>query len=383
MSIIVCKFGGSSVADAGMFVRVNRILSSDANRKYIVLSAPGMRCPRDEKITDLLYRAHSAGSTGDHSIFAQIFERYASIRDALAPDFPLEAEFARIRQNLTSSPDYAASRGEYLCAKLFAAYAHLPFVDATELIAFEPSGAVNRAATFRAIQEKLAPLERAVIPGFYGASRDGQIRTFSRGGSDVSGAWIAAALKADLYENWTDVDGLFTADPRLVPSPRRNLRVSLDQMRRIADAGARLLHPDALVPLAGTGIDTLLKNTFAPGAAGTRISERFSESVKCVTGRRALFMLGDPAAQADAQDVLLHTLPLQGSVRVACVSVFGASPAQIQQIERAVKPIHIIHMQDHIQIIIPECEYASTVAQAHAILMDEGSALKPIERTTA
>lgn len=367
MSITVCKFGGSSVSDAGMFVRVNRILRSDPDRKYVVLSAPGKRCASDEKITDLLYRAHDAG---DHSILAQIFGRYASIRDALAPDFALEAEFAQIRSGLSRSLDYAASRGEYLCAKLFAAYARLPFVDATELFHFDAGGAVDFPATARAVREKLMPLERAVIPGFYGAMPDGSVRTFTRGGSDVSGALVAAAVGATLYENWTDVDGLYTADPKLVDHPRRNLLVRLDQMERIAAAGARLLHPDALKPLHGTNIDTLLKNTFAPGAPGTRISESCTQSAACVTGQRGLYMLGDPEGTDSEQSVLLHTLPLQGAVRVAAVSAFGLSGTQIRRAERMVKPIHIIHMQDHIQIIIPEQEYESTVRAVHAILME-------------
>ena len=371
MSITVCKFGGSSVSDASMFVRVNRILQSDPDRKYIVLSAPGKRCPADEKITDLLIRAHSMGCVGDHSILAQIFERYASIRDALAPDFDLEAEFTQIRANLCRSLDYVASRGEYLCAKLFAAYARLPFVDATQLLFFDEAGQIDHAATVRAVRERLLPLGRAVIPGFYGVTADGRVRTFTRGGSDVSGALLAAALGAKLYENWTDVDGLYTADPNLVERPVRNLTVSLAQMERISAAGARLLHPDALQPLHGTHIDTLLKNTFAPGAPGTRVSEDCTDPVRCVTGRRALYMLGDAGASSCGEnDVLLHALPLQGSVRVATVSAFGLTPAQLRRVEATIKPIHIIHMQDHIQIIIPEMEYESVVRTVHHILVE-------------
>lgn len=367
MSMIVCKFGGSSVSDAGMFVRVHRILEANPDRRYIVLSAPGRRNAADKKITDLLYRAHAGG---DHSIFAQIFERYASVRDALAPDFPLERAFEEIRTAPRSSPDWMASRGEYLCARLFAAYAKLPFVDAEELIFFGADGEVDREKTFRAVRERLAPLERAVIPGFYGRSADGGVRTFSRGGSDVSGAWIAAALRASLYENWTDVDGLYTADPRIVDAPERNLDVSLSQMARIAAAGAQLLHPDALSPLRGAGVDALLKNTFAPGAPGTRVSEKICAPARCVTGRRKLYMLGDPQRGTGPCEPLLHELPLQGRVAVAVVSAFGMTDAQIRRVERRVEPIHIIHMRDHIQIIIPPQEYETTVRAAHEILMD-------------
>ncbi len=367
MSLIVCKFGGSSLADAGMFVRVNRILRSDPARRYIVVSAPGTRFPGDEKITDLFYRAHASDRAGDHSILARIFARYAAIRDALAPDFDLEGEFDRIENELYLSLDYAASRGEYLCAKLFAAYAHMDFVDASELLFFRANGGVDVDATVEAVRRKLLPLGRAVVPGFYGAAHNGGVRTFTRGGSDVSGALLAAALNAELYENWTDVDGLFTADPNLVHQPARNLVVGMDQMEQISKAGAKLLHPLALRPLRGTGIDTLLKNTFSPGSPGTRITERPVPPVRCVTGQPTLYMRGDPA---EPESVRLCELPLQGSVTVASVNAFGLTDAQIRRVVREIKPIHIIHMRDYVQIILPEKEYESTIRAVHAILMD-------------
>lgn len=371
MSTTVCKFGGSSVSDASMFVRVNRIIRSDSSRKYIVLSAPGKRTHEDEKITDLLYRAHEACCLGDHSILASIFKRYASIRDALIPDFDLEAEFASIRSNIHISMDYAASRGEYLCAKLFAAYARLPFVDAAELIRFDINGNIDFEATSDLVRKRLLPLERAVIPGFYGAMPDGYIKTFSRGGSDVSGALLAAAIGANLYENWTDVDGLFTADPNIVSGTVRNKMVRLDQMEEISAAGAKLMHPDALRPLHNTRIDTLLKNTFSPGAPGTRISEDFIGSVRCVTGRRNLYLLGDPlqVCANDAQP-LLHSFPLPGCVLVAAVSIFGMDDDKLAELKEVLKPIHIIHMRNHIQIIIPDQEYESTIRIAHEILIE-------------
>ena len=367
MSLTVCKFGGSSMADAGMFVRVGRILKSDAARRYIVVSAPGARFPGDEKITDMLYRAHETNRAGDHSILAQIFARYAAIRDALAPDFDLEGEFVRLDDGLRLSMDYAASRGEYLCAKLFAAYTNLPFVDAADLFLFDANGAIDMEATRRAVQRKLLPLERAVVPGFYGSTKDCGVRTFTRGGSDVSGALLAAALDADLYENWTDVDGLFTADPSLVSRAERNLLVGLEQMEHIAAAGAKLLHPEALRPLHGTGIDTLLKNTFSPDSPGTRVSERCTATVRCVTGQSGIYMRVDSESKSG---VSLRALPLGDSIRVASVCAFGISDAQIRRVMREIKPIHIIHMQDHIQIIIPEKEYTETIRAVHTILME-------------
>lgn len=367
MSLTVCKFGGSSVSDAGMFVRVNRIIQSDSSRRYIVLSAPGKRHPCDRKITDMLYQAHEATQCGDTSILAQVFARYASIRDALCPEFNLEAEFAQFKRRLHTSADYAASRGEYLCAKLFSAYAKIPFVDAKELLFFDDNGNIDSAATRNAVRDKLLSLDHAVIPGFYGRNASGHICTFSRGGSDVSGALLAACLDADLYENWTDVDGLYTADPGIVAHARRNLQVSLTQMERIASAGAKLLHPDALAPLKGTGIETVLKNTFSPGLPGTKISESYTGEVFCVTGQRGLYMIGDSSRDCTSSP-LLHSIAMPGSVPVCAVRGFGLNESAVPQLQRILNPIHIIHMQDHIQIIIPEKEYESTIRTVHEFL---------------
>ena len=365
MSIRVCKFGGSSVADAAMFAKVRRIISECPSRRYIVLSAPGKRSSGDEKITDLLIRAHLDSCRADYSILAQIFDRYASIRRALAPGFRLEEEFLQIRRRLHTSLDYAASRGEYLCAKLFCAYSGLNFVDAEELLFFRSDGGIDFHKSRAAVQEKLLCHERAVIPGFYGSDASGHIRTFSRGGSDVSGALIAALADAELYENWTDVDGLYTADPCIVENPRRSPAVSLAQMEQICAAGAKLLHPDALSPLKGRSIDVMLKNTFAPGAEGTRISESCRENVRCVTGRRSLYML---SSGADAPGCpVLYQLPAENSLPVSAVSAFGLSDAQLKRVRRQLKPSHIINRQDHIDLIIPRQEYETVIRRVHAI----------------
>lgn len=366
MSLIVCKFGGSSVCDADMFLRVRDIVRSNADRKYIVLSAPGKRSPQDSKITDLLYRAHEAGCAGDQFIFSQIFQRYASIRDRLAPRFDLEAEFAQLRtQSRISTTDLAVSRGEYLCAKLFAAFMELPFVDAQELFIFSPEG-IDLPETRRRIRERLPPLGRAVIPGFYGLLPGCGVRTFTRGGSDVSGALLAAALDADVYENWTDVDGLFSADPSLVPDAVRHGCVSLSQMERIARAGASLLHPDALSPLRGSGIQTCIKSTRAPEAPGTCICEYFLPTVPCVTGSCGMYMLSSPPG---GSELLLHPTPASGARRVDVISAFGLTDAQAEEVTAQLHPIHIIHMQDHKQIIIEEGGYAEAVRKIHGILM--------------
>ena len=370
MCFTVCKFGGSSVSDAGMFVRVRHIIADRPDRRYIVLSAPGKRSADDEKITDLFIAAHEGSRQGDYSILAQIFERYASIRRALCPSFKLEIEFARIRKDLHISLDYAASRGEYLCARLFSAYSGLPFVDAADLLFFDERGAIDLPRSRAAVQALLLPHKCAVIPGFYGARFGGGIQTFSRGGSDVSGALIAALSGASLYENWTDVDGLYTADPGIVSHPRRNHEVSLSQMERICLAGASLLHPDALSPLKGKGIDTVLKNTFSPGASGTRISEDFTGTVQCVTGKRRQYMAGQ-SLQCDQSQPLIYDLPPENSVEISAVNVFGLNGDQLSRVRALINPIHIIHMQDYIQIIIPRQQYETTIRLVHAILIEE------------
>lgn len=355
MSSIVCKFGGSSVSNAAMFAQVRQIIRSDPARKYIVLSAPGKRWAEDEKITDLFYRAHEGSLLGDYSILPRIRERYAAIRDALAPDFDLEGEFRQIRAQLHLSADFAASRGEYLCARLFAAYTDIPFVDAAELIFFDSCGKIDFERSCAAVQTHLKPLKRAVVPGFYGLDADGRIKTLSRGGSDVTGALLSAILDADLYENWTDVKGLFTADPHIIPDARRNRTVSFEQMKQIALAGAQLLHPDALEPLEGKKIDVLLKNTFHPAAPGTRISERFMNRVPCVTGHR------------------LSEFSKQNSTPLAAICAFGMNDAQLAELNVLLNPIQIIHMHGYIQIIVLESEYEADIRIVHGLLTETGS----------
>jgi len=368
MSVIAAKFGGSSVCDAQMFRAVHDILNQDAARKYIILSAPGKRSPADEKITDLFLRAYAAKPPEDQFIFAQIFQRYTSIRDQLCPTFDLEGETERIFANIRISRDYAASRGEYLCAKLFAAAFGLSFVDAQDLLFFDKSGAIDRARSFSAIRSALLPLERAVIPGFYASSPSG-IRTFSRGGSDVSGAWIAAAVNADLYENWTDVDGVYSADPALIPDAMLHPRISLDQMRQMALAGAKILHPDALLPLQDSGIPTLIRNTLRPKLHGTLVCSEKLPCVPAVTGCSPLLF----AEQNPFCPLSLNPRPKEAA-NVALISVFGANENSFREIAARYKCIHIIHMPEHIQIITEMQHYQTTLTDIHRILAENCSA---------
>ena len=362
MSIIAAKFGGTSLCDADAFLCTAGIIFQNADRRYIILSAPGKRGADDEKVTDLFLRAYEAEPPGDQYIFARIFQRYACIRDRLAPAFDLEGEMAAIFPRLHIARDFAASRGEYLCAKLFSACFDIPFVDAEDILFFGDSGAIDRDKSFAAVSKRLLPLERAVIPGFYASSPAG-IKLFPRGGSDVSGAWIAAATNADIYENWTDVDGVFSADPAKIADAHCHKSISFRQMRQMALAGAKVLHPDALSPLPGSGISTVIRNTFHPELPGTVISENEAHFVPAVTGCCPVYFDGSGCVSS----VKLHRVPNDKPMGI--ISVFGADENAFREIAVQYKNIHIIHMPEHIQIITEIDEYQTSLNDIHRILV--------------
>ncbi len=345
----VCKFGGSSLADADGFRRVRRIIAADSSRKYIVVSAPGRSVSEGEKVTDLLLRAQQVEGDARHAILARAFKRYTSIRAALDIDCDLEAEFDRIERANAPSPAALISRGEYLCARLFAAYCGMEFVDARDLIIFGADGAADVKMTLRAAQ-RLKHLSGAVIPGFYGAAPDGEIALFSRGGSDVSGALIAAAFAPCLYENWTDVDGLYSADPRLVPDARLHLRAGFTQTAALSACGAQVLHPDSLVFLRGRGVAVQLRNSFDPACPGTRVSEAFDElHLPCVALRRE---------------------GRQGERSVAVISIFGLAPERLPALKKAITPLHCEEKEDHIELFVYESAGAEALRAAHRVLME-------------
>ena len=220
----VVKFGGSSMADAGQYRKIRDILLADPERKVVVVSAAGQRFKDDHKITDLLYlcHAHTQYGVDCSGIFEMISSRYIQIRDDLGIDMDLETEFAALKQRIDKkelNADEIASRGEYFSAKLMAGYLGYQFIDSADWVKFNFDGTVDQETTYEALQDKVVQGIGAVIPGFYGLMPDGHIRTFSRGGSDITGALAAAALDADVYENWTDVSGILMADPRLVENP--------------------------------------------------------------------------------------------------------------------------------------------------------------------
>ena len=275
MNPIVVKFGGSSLATAAQFEKVAAIIREAPARRYVVASAPGKRFDGDTKVTDLLYRCYDAACAGQEfaPVLDEIRQRFADIIGALRLSANLEPDFAAIEAHLRQSPqrDYMASRGEYLNSKLLAAYLGFRFVDAAQMVLFHADGSFDPEATNTAIGHALVSVEHAVIPGFYGAMPDGTVHTFSRGGSDVTGAMIANAIRASVYENWTDVDGFLTADPRVVKDPAIIDYLSYRELRELAYMGAEVLHPESIFPVRSVGIPINIKNTFNPSYKGTMI----------------------------------------------------------------------------------------------------------------
>lgn len=275
MNTIITKFGGSSLADANQFKKVKDIIISDPARRYVVPSAPGKRNSKDTKITDLLYLCHahvSAGISLD-DVFNHVKDRYLGIVNDLKLDFNMEEHLDIVKNDLENgaSSDYAASRGEYLNGLILANYLGFEFVDAKEVIVFNNDGCLDTIATNSALSTKLSKISKAVIPGFYGADKDGNIVTFSRGGSDVTGALVASSINANLYENWTDVSGFLMADPRIVTNPKPISKITYTELRELSYMGASVLHEDAIFPVRKVGIPINIKNTNKPQDKGTFI----------------------------------------------------------------------------------------------------------------
>ncbi len=276
MAIKVVKFGGSSLADAHQIKKAAAIIQADTQRRYVVPSAPGKRFSKDIKVTDMLYSCYELAEQGvDFSNeLSAIQERYDDIIAGLGMnDFSLADEFAVITENFQkrAGKDYAASRGEYLNGKVIAAYLNFPFVDAADVIFFRPDGVLDDIKTETALHERLKNLDTAVIPGFYGCGSDGYVKTFSRGGSDVTGSIVAGAVKASLYENWTDVSGFLVADPRIVENPAVIRTITYTELRELSYMGASVLHEAAIFPVRAAGIPINIRNTNAPEEPGTMI----------------------------------------------------------------------------------------------------------------
>ena len=279
----VTKFGGSSMADAGQYRKVRSILEADSSRKVVIVSAAGKRDKKDHKITDLLYLtyAHTQYGVDFARIYDLIEERHIQIRDELGVDLNIEAELSAIRRRLeekTISQDELVSRGEYLSAKLMAAFLDFDFVDAAQWIRFNLDGSVDQDASYALLRDRVGK-KGVVIPGFYGVMPDGHIRTFSRGGCESTGALAAAALDADVYENWTDVSGILMADPRIVENPQAIPQVTYDELRELSYSGAQVLHEGTIFPVREKNIPVNIRNTNAPNDPGTMIQERFDSPI--------------------------------------------------------------------------------------------------------
>lgn len=276
MGVKVAKFGGSSVADALQIEKIKNIVEKDGNIKYVVVSAPGKRFSEDSKVTDLLYlcKTHIEHRIPYEQIFQVICDRFMAAEVNLGVDIDLNSEFDEIRKNLedNATADYIASRGEYLNAKLIAAYLGYDFVDSKKMIRFDEKGRFMENLTNREIAKELANHETAVIPGFYGLKVDGTIKTFSRGGSDITGALVARAVEADVYENWTDVSGFLMADPRIVKDPKPISSISYKELRELSYMGASVLHEDAIYPARVANIPINIRNTNKPEDPGTIIT---------------------------------------------------------------------------------------------------------------
>ena len=287
----VVKFGGSSMADAGQYRKIRDILLADPERRVVVVSAAGKRFSGDHKITDLLYlcHAHTQYGVDCSNIFEMIRSRYLEIRDELGIELDLESEFAALKTGLDRkmvSQDELASRGEYFSAKLMAAFLGFQFVDAADWIRFKFDGSVDQEASYALLKDRYKGLG-IVIPGFYGMMPDGKIRTFTRGGSDITGALAAAALDADVYENWTDVSGILMADPRIVDDPQTIPEVTYDELRELSYSGAQVLHEGTIFPVREKNIPLNIRNTNAPADPGTMIKEAFdgdSDPDRFITG---------------------------------------------------------------------------------------------------
>ncbi|MGN1155392.1 MAG: aspartate kinase [Agathobacter sp.] len=271
----VVKFGGSSLASAEQFAKVGDIIRADKSRKYVVPSAPGKRNSKDTKVTDMLYECYASAEAGqDFRVqLMKIKDRYDSIINGLKLTLSLEEEFKTIAANFKekAGADYAASRGEYLNGIIMSHYLGYEFVDAAEVIFFDENGAFDAEKTDKVLSKRLAELETAVVPGFYGANPDGSIRTFSRGGSDITGSIVAKACKASIYENWTDVSGCLVADPRIVDNPKPIKVITYRELRELSYMGASVLHEDAVFPVRKSGIPINIRNTNDPEAEGTMI----------------------------------------------------------------------------------------------------------------
>ncbi len=367
MGIKVAKFGGSSVADAIQIEKIKRIINEDEDIRYVVVSAPGKRFDEDTKVTDLLYlcMTHIEHKLAYEQLFQVIMDRYLSMENSLGVDAGMKEEFRKIRSRISEgvSVDYMASRGEYLNGKMIAAYLGFEFLDPADFICFNENGRFLEDATNDSIASALYDVEHAVIPGFYGARPDGSIKTFSRGGSDITGALIARAVGADVYENWTDVSGFLVADPRIVDDPRPISQISYKELRELAYMGASVLHEDAIYPARIANIPINIRNTNRPEDPGTMITAQPAsleegQIISGIAGRKGFtsitiysgHMIGQKgfirklAGIMEDNDLAIEHIPSgidTMSVIVDSEMIEGKLEDILEEFERQLKPDHL------------------------------------------
>ena len=348
----VVKFGGSSLASAEQFKKVGRIIRKEESRKYVVPSAPGKRTPDDTKVTDMLYSCYGIAIL-DHDEYEEEVEkqllaikaRYDEIIQGLGLSISLDDEFKTIRTNFSRKigRDYAASRSEYLNGIVMAAYLGYEFIDAADVIKFDEDGNFDSEKTDAILSARLAKTERAVIPGFYGSMPDGRIKTFSRGGSDVTGSIVAKAVHAEMYENWTDVSGFLIADPRVVKNPKSIDVITYRELRELSYMGASVLHEDAIFPVRKEGIPINIRNTNAPEDKGTLIVED--------TCRKPRFVITGVAGKKDFASITVEKAMMNSEVGFCkkVLEVFEENDISIEHMPSGIDTMTIFVHQDEFE----------------------------------
>lgn len=355
--IKVVKFGGSSLASAEQFKKVGDIIRKDETRRYVIPSAPGKRTPKDTKVTDMLYHCYGqailANDDDDceeyqrsfEDLIEKIKERYQEIIEGLSLELSLDEDFKVIKENFSKKigRDYAASRGEYLNGKIMAVYLGIEFIDAAEIIFFDEEGNFDDKKTDEAVAKRLGNLERAVIPGFYGSGPDGKIRTFSRGGSDITGSIVAKAVHADMYENWTDVSGFLIADPRIIPNPKAIDVITYRELRELSYMGATVLHEDAIFPVRKEGIPINIRNTNSPEDKGTLIVED--------TCRKPRFIITGIAGKKDFASITVEKAMMNGQIGFCkkVLEVFEDNGISIEHMPSGIDTMTIFVHQDEFE----------------------------------
>ena len=349
---IVVKFGGSSLASAEQFKKVGKIIKKDEARKYVIPSAPGKRTPDDTKVTDLLYSCYGQALLEEdeceenfEGLLAEIKKRYEEIISGLGLTLSLDDEFRTIRENFSKKigRDYAASRGEYLNGIIMAAYLGYEFIDAAEVILFDAAGNFDAEKTDKLLSKRLAKTERAVIPGFYGSMPGGKIKTFSRGGSDITGSIVSKAVHADLYENWTDVSGFLIADPRIVRKPKSIDVITYRELRELSYMGATVLHEDAIFPVRKEGIPINIRNTNSPEDKGTLIVEG--------TCRKPRFVITGIAGKKDFASITVEKAMMNSEVGFCkkVLEVFQENDISIEHMPSGIDTMTIFVHQDEFE----------------------------------